>query len=218
MRKFMLIVVSAVLTLFLASEARAQQVNFDYTYYTNGNSYVCAIRAPFGEVHVLHSHPVSTHTCRDHYRFFVRSNYPVKLFHISNGIYYTHWDTMLRYNTDYLFMHQLAPHRYYHYRPHRAPSITFQWNGGILPRTIIRDYDYRPPVRLYNYNPPVRRYTAPERQRRTTVTYGTTRTSGPPQERRTVRSETTTRRRTTTSSNNSNRRRSRDGNRERRRR
>ena len=218
MRKFMLIAVSVVLTLFLASEARAQHVNYNYTYYTNGNSYVCAIRAPFGEVHVLHSHPVSTHTCRDHYRFFVRSNYPVKLFHISNGIYYTHWDTMLRYNTDYLFMHQLAPHRYYHYRPHRAPSITFQWNGGILPRTIIRDYNYRPPVRRYNYNPPVRRYTAPERQRRTTVTYGTTRTSRPPQERRTVRSETTTRRRTTTSSNNSNRRRSRDGNRERRRR
>ena len=104
MRKFMLIVVSVVLTLFLASEARAQQVNYDYTYYTNGNSYVCAIRAPFGEVHVLHSHPVSIHTCRDHYRFFVRSNYPVKLFHISNGIYYTHWDK-LRYNTDYLFRH-----------------------------------------------------------------------------------------------------------------
>ena len=53
MRKFMLIAVSLVLTMFLASEARAQQVNFDYTYYTNGNSYVCAIRAPFGEVHVV---------------------------------------------------------------------------------------------------------------------------------------------------------------------
>jgi hypothetical protein len=218
MRKFMLIVVSVVLTLFLASEARAQQVNYDYTYYTNGNSYVCAIRAPFGEVHVLHSHPVSIHTCRDHYRFFVRSNYPVKLFHVANGIYYTHWDTMLRYNTDYLFMHQLAPRQYYHYRPHRAPSVTFEWNGRILPRTTIRTYNYNPPVRRYNYNPPVRRSTAPERQRRTTVTYGTTRTSRPPQERRTVRSETTTRRRATTSSNNSNRRRSRDGNRERRRR
>jgi hypothetical protein len=218
MRKFMLIAVSVVLTMFLASEARAQQVNYNYTYYTNGNSYVCAIRAPFGEVHILHSHPVSTHTCRDHYSFFVRTNYPVKLFHVSNGIYYTHWDTVLRYNTDYLSMHQLTPHRYYHYRPHRAPSVTFQWNGRILPRTTIRTYDYRPPVRRHNYNPPVRRYTAPERQRRTTVTYGTTRTSRPPQERRTVRSETTTRRRTTTSNNNSNRRRSRDGNRERRRR
>ena len=39
MRKFMLIAVSVVLTLFLASEARAQHVNYNYTYYTNGNSY-----------------------------------------------------------------------------------------------------------------------------------------------------------------------------------
>ena len=215
MRKFMLIVVSVVLTMFLAREARAQQTHYDYTYYTNANSYVCAVRAPFGEVHIIHSHPVTYHMCRQHYRHFLH-NYPAKLFHFANDIYYTHWDQRLTYNTHYLNVQRLLPRRYYNYYP--RPSVTFQWNGRILPRTTVRTHRYNPPVRTYSYNPPVRRYTAPERQRRTTVTYGTTRTSRPPQERRTVRSETTTRRRTTTSNNNSNRRRSRDGNRERRRR
>ena len=217
MRKFMLIAVSVVLTMFLAREARAQQTHYDYTYYTNANSYVCAVRAPFGEVHIIHSHPVTYHMCRQHYRHFLH-NYPAKLFHFANNIYYTHWDQRLAYNTNYLNTHRLLPRRYYNYYPQVRPRVTYQWNHRVAPRPPARTYSYSPPVRTYSYNPPVRRYTPPQRQRRTTVTYGTTRTSRPPQERRTVRSETTTRRRTTTSSNNSNRRRSRDGNRERRRR
>ena len=208
MRKFMLIAVSVVLTMFLAREARAQQTHYDYTYYTNANSYVCAVRAPFGEVHIIHSHPVTYHMCRQHYRHFLH-NYPAKLFHFANNIYYTHWDQRLAYNTNHLNTHRLLPRRYYNYYPQVRPRVMYQWNYRTTPRA---------PARTYTYNPPVRRYTPPQRQRRTTVTYGTTRTSTPPQERRTVRSETTTRRRTTTSSNNSNRRRSRDGNRERRRR
>ena len=208
MRKFMLIAVSVVLTMFLAREARAQQTHYDYTYYTNANSYVCAVRAPFGEVHIIHSHPVTYHMCRQHYRHFIH-NYPAKLFHFANNIYYTHWDQRLAYNTNYLNTHRLLPRRYYNYYPQVRPRVTYQWNYRTTPRA---------PARTHTYNPPVRRYTPPQRQRRTTVTYGTTRTSRPPQERRTVRSETTTRRRTTTSNNNSNRRRSRDGNRERRRR
>ena len=210
MRKFMLIAVSVILTTFLARDARAQNTHFDYTYYTNANSYVCAVRAPFGEVHIIHSHPVTYHMCREHYRHFLH-NYPAKLFRFANDIYYTHWDQRLTYNTHYLNTHRLLPRRYYNYYPQTRPSVTFEWNGRILPRTTIR-------TPSYNYNPPVRRYTPPQRQRRSVVTYGTTRTSSPPQGRRTVRSETTTRRRTTTSNNNSNRRRSRDGNRERRRR
>ena len=217
MRKFMLIAVSVVLTMFLAREARAQQTHFDYTYYTNANSYVCAVRAPFGEVHIIHAHPVTYHMCRQHYRHFLH-NYPAKLFHFANDIYYTHWDQRLAYNTHYLNTHRLLPRRYYNYYPQVRPRVTYQWNHRVAPRPPARTYTYNPPVRTYSYNPPVRRYTPPQRQRRTTVTYGTTRTSRPPQERRTVRSATTTRRRTTTSNNNSNRRRSRDGNRERRRR
>ena len=215
MRKFMLIAVSVVLTMFLAREARAQQTHFDYTYYTNANSYVCAVRAPFGEVHIIHAHPVDYHMCRDHYRYFLH-NYPVQMLYYASGIYYTYWDGRLSYNLRSLNTRNIVVRKYYNYYP--SPSVTYQRNGRILPRTTVRTHRYNPPVRTYNYNPPVRRYTPPQRQRRTTVTYGTTRTSTPPQERRTVRSETTTRRRTTTSSNNSNRRRSRDGNRERRRR
>ena len=207
MRKFMLIAVSLVLTVFLAREARAQQTHFDYTYYTNANSYVCAVRAPFGEVHITHSHPVTYHMCREHYRFFTHS-YPAHLLYYTSGIYYTHWDGRLSYNLRFLNTRNVTVHKYYNYYPRRT-HVSFEWDGRILPRSTIR---------TYNYNPPVRRYTPPQRQRRTTVTYGTTRTSTPPQERRTVRSETTTRRRTTTSNNNNNRRRSRDGNRERRRR
>ena len=207
MRKFMLIAVSLVLTLFLTSEARAQQTHFDYTYYTSGNSFVCAVRAPFGEVHITHDHPVTYHMCREHYRFFTNS-YPMHLLYYASGIYYTHWDARHSYNLTLLNTRNVTTHKFYDYYPRRS-RVTFEWNGRILPRTTVRGY---------SYNPPVRRYVVPHRPRRATVTYGTTRTSRPPQERRTVRSETTTRRRTTTSNNNNNRRRSRDGNRERRRR
>jgi hypothetical protein len=81
MRKFMLITVSLVLTVFLAREARAQtNTHYDYTYYTNANSYVCAVRAPFGEVHIIHSSSgYLVHTCRDHYRFFFSNNYPAQI-------------------------------------------------------------------------------------------------------------------------------------------
>ena len=45
----MLVATSLVIALF-ASKARAQApAPYDYTYYTNGNNYVCAIRAPFGQ-------------------------------------------------------------------------------------------------------------------------------------------------------------------------
>ena len=209
MKKFIVIAASVLLTFLLVREAHAQSTPYNYTYYTNANSYVCAVRAPFGEVHIIHSRPVTVHTCRDHYRFFFSNSSPAKVFHVTNGIYYTHWDTWLQYNTRYLNVNQLVTRRYYNSYPHPRPRVTFEWDGRILPRTTIR---------TYNYNPPVRRYTQPQRPRRSVVTYGSTRTTAPPQERRTVRSETTTRRRTTTSNNNNNRRRSRDGNRERRRR
>ena len=71
MKKFMLIVASLVLTMFLAREAKAQHTPYDYTYYVSANTYVCAVRAPFGEVHITHDHPVSYHMCRQHYRFFI---------------------------------------------------------------------------------------------------------------------------------------------------
>jgi hypothetical protein len=199
MRKFMIIAASMALTMFLVREARAQQTHYDYTYYTNANSYVCAVRAPFGEVHIIHAHPVDYHMCRQHYRHFLH-NYPAKLFHFANDIYYTHWDQRLAYNTHYLNIRRLVPRRYYNYYP--RPSVTFEWNGRILPRSTVRTHSYNPPVRTYGYNPPVRRYTPPQTQRRPRVTYGSTRATTPPQERRTVRSETTTRRRTTTSSDN----------------
>ena len=216
MRKFMLIAVSVMLTMFLAREARAQtNTHYDYTYYTNASTYVCAVRAPFGEVHITHDHPATYHMCREHYRYFLH-NYPAHMLYYVGGVYHTHWDGRLSYNLRFLNTRNIVVRKYYNYYP--SPSVTFEWNGRILPRTTVRTHRYNPPVRTYSYNPPVRRYTPPQRQRRTTVTYGTTRTSRPPQERRTVRSETTTRRRTTTSNNNSNRRRSHDGNRERRRR
>lgn len=210
MRKFMFIAVSVLLTMFLAQEARAQtNTHYDYTYYTTANSYVCAVRAPFGEVHIAHSHPVTYHACAEHYRFFV-NNHPLHLLHYTGGVYYTHWDARLAYNTHYLNLHQLAPRRYYNYYPPRRPHVTFKWHG-LLPRYSVRHNHH-------HYSPPVRRYTTRRHPQRSVVTYGTTRATTPPQERRTVRSEPTTRRRTTTSNNNSNRRRSRDGNRERRRR
>ena len=41
MRKFMLIAVSVLLTMFLARDARAQtNTHYDYTYYTTANSFV----------------------------------------------------------------------------------------------------------------------------------------------------------------------------------
>jgi len=207
MKKFMLIVASLMLTMFLAREAQAQQTPYNYTYYVSANTYVCAVRAPFGEVHITHDHPVSYHMCRQHYRFFM-NGYPMHLLYYASGIYYTHWDARFSYNLNLLNTRNVTTRKYYNYYPRRT-NITFEWNGRILPRTTVRGY---------SYNPPARRYVIPHRSQRPTVTYGTTRTSRPPQERRTVRSETTTRRRTTTTSTNSNRRRSRDGNRERRRR
>lgn len=209
MRKFMLIAVSVLLTMFLARDARAQtNTHYDYTYYTTANSYVCAVRAPFGEVHILHTHPVTYHMCQEHHRHFLH-NYPAHMLYYTNDIYYTHWDSRISYNIHYLNVRHLTPRRYYSYYSHPQPRITFRWNNRVLPHTSVRVYDYKPPVR---------RYAPPQRPQRSVVTYGTTRTSTPPQERRTVRSETTTRRRATTSSDNSSRRRSRDGNRERRRR
>ena len=209
MKKFIVVAVSVLLTFLLVREAHAQSTPYNYTYYTNANSYVCAVRAPFGEVHIIHSRPVTAHTCRDHYRFFFNNSYSAKLFHAANGIYYTHWDTWLQYNTHHLNVSRLMPRRYYNYYPHPQSRITFEWDGRILPRTTIR---------TYNYNPPVRQYRPPPRQRTSVTVHGSTRNTAAPQERRAVRSETTTRRRTTTSNNNNNRRRSRDGNRERRRR
>ena len=209
MRKFMLIAASVLLTMFLAREARAQTiVHYDYTYYTTASSYVCAVRAPFGEVHIIHTHPVTYHMCREHYRHFLH-NYPAKLLHFVNDIYYTHWDARLTYNTHHLNTHYLPPRRYYNHHPQRSSRIMIEWHG-LLPRYSVRHS-------RYHHNPPVRRVTPPPRQQRPVVTYGSTRTTTPPQERRTVRSETTTRRRATTPNNN-NQRRSREGSRERRRR
>ena len=206
MRKFMFIAATMLLTLFLAREARAQtHVPYDYTYYTNGSTYVCAVRAPFGEVHVVHAHPVTYQMCRDHHRHFFH-NYPLK-FYFTNNIYYVHWDSRLSYNTYHLNIGRLSPRRHYTYYSPPRPRVTFEWNGRVLPRTSVR---------TYNYNPPVRRYAPPPPPRRSVVTYGSTRATTPPQERRTVRSETTTRRRATTSGNSDNRRRDRSTERRRR--
>ena len=201
MQKFIYILVSLVCALALAKQARAQE---SYTYYVdnNTNMHVCAMQAPFGEVYVVHSGPMSPQLCQEHYHYFLQ-NYPSK-YVFRNNVYYIHWDDRITYNTYYLNVLRLPTYRV---RTYYSP-----------PRTNYRVHStHRHTTTRHFYVPPVRPYMPPREVAPPVRTYGSTRRALPPQERRVVRSETTTRRRTVSSSNNDNRRRDRSSERRRRR-